>query len=146
MELWNKKTLLRALHEKGRSFVALPPFFTDHSHDQPPSDVHQHLSTITGGTRRSLLCLIISISFRCAAWRCIHKKYCLRLSSTGGFLLVSAFYYLFSSLLLRAYYMKCNLFCQGKRWKYLSILKITSHFLLVLWIKVANDGISGYNQ
>ena len=49
MELWNKKTLLRALHEKGRSFVALPPFFTDHSHDQPLSDVHQHLSTITGG-------------------------------------------------------------------------------------------------
>ena len=55
----NKKTLLRALHEKGRLIVALPPFFTDHLHAQPPSDIHQHLSTITGGIRRSLLCFMI---------------------------------------------------------------------------------------
>ena len=53
--LKHKKALLRVIHEKGRLFVALPPFFTSYSHNRPQSDIHQHLSTITGGARRSLL-------------------------------------------------------------------------------------------
>ena len=52
---------------KGRLFVALPPFFTGYSHNRTQSDICQCLSTVTGGTRRSLLFYIYTNrSFSCS--------------------------------------------------------------------------------